>query len=229
VASAVSIQRELRRYSEDNGAFLMEDLEVELPVKARVDSLGQIMTEVVNEMTSGSALTRIRLRIRPDAQPVDRIPIIADAPLASLNTLSTEQVQFLEAHRIFSVEDLIRTARSVAARKVLDSVIPSAVLDDSLARGSVLLIPVIPPHVALALIKVGLRSVDEFLHRDRTQLATALTGVLGGTVSQEQVAQWQASLTRLRTLGSPSSEVLHPATTGGPVTRLAPRDPAHSI
>src|SRR6185503_1066888 len=66
VTSAVTLQRELRRYGEANGALLLEDLEMELPVKLRVDSLGQMMAEVVNEPPANSVLTRIRLRIRPD-------------------------------------------------------------------------------------------------------------------------------------------------------------------
>ncbi len=111
VTSAVTVQRELRRYGEANGAFMLEDLEMELPVKLRVDSLGQMMAEVVSEPAANSVLTRIRLRIRPDSHPVDAIPIIADAPLARLKTLSSQQIAFLE-----------RTGRQpVPRRRAVDS------------------------------------------------------------------------------------------------------------
>ncbi len=224
VASAVSIQRELRRYSEDNGAFQLEDLEVELPVKMRVDSLGQMMTEVVSDVPTNTALTRIRLRIRPDAEPPDRIPIIADAPLASLKTLTPEHVAFLEAHRIFSVEDLIRAARGAAGRKGLEAVIPPAVLDHSLARGSVLVIPVVPAPVAGALFKVGLGSIDAFQRRDPSHLATVLTRALGQTISKDDVAGWQADLRKLRTLSPRDGAVSPPsATNGGAPKQLPPR------
>jgi hypothetical protein len=209
VTSAVTVQRELRRYGEANGAFMLEDLEMDLPVKLRVDSLGQMMAEVVNEPAANSVLTRIRLRIRPDSHPVDSIPIIADAPLARLQTLSSEQIAFLKLHRIFSVEDLLRAVRSVAVRNALEAVIPATALDDSLSRAGVLLIPV-PARVAMALLDAGLKSADEFLRRDTLQLANLLTKSLGETVSKDFVTQWQGALGKLRALTPPGAEVVRP-------------------
>jgi hypothetical protein len=178
-----------------------------------------MMAEVVNEPPANSVLTRIRLRIRPDSQPVAGIPIIADAPLGCLKTLSSQQIGFLELHRIFSVEDLLRAVRSVAVRRALDAVIPAAVLDDSLSRAAVLLIPVVPPRVAMALLDMGLKSADEFLHRDALQLATVLTKSLGENVSKDFVTQWQGDLAKLRELKTPNVGIAPPAFT---VPTIAP-------
>ncbi len=230
VTSAVTVQRELRRYGEANGAFMLEDLEMELPVKLRVDSLGQMMAEVVSEPAANSVLTRIRLRIRPDSHPVDAIPIIADAPLARLNTLSSQQIAFLEQHRIFSVEDLLRAVRSVAVRNALEAVIPAAALDDSLSRAGVLLIPVVPPRVAMALLDMGLKSADEFLHRDTLELATLLTKSLGETVSSDFVMRWQGDLKQLHVLKAPGMELVRPSETTPVVApALAPRRQSLSL
>lgn len=223
VASAVSIQRELRRYTEDNGAFLLEDLEVELPLKVRVDPLGQLMAQVVSEATPNSALTRIRLRIRPDAQPVDRVPIIADQPLEFLTILSKDQRAFLESYRIFSVEDLIRASRNAASRKALQTVIPKVVLEDSLARGGVLLIPVVPARVAAGMLGVGVKSVDDFLSRDPSRLALALAKALREQITREHVSQWQADLKKLKTLVNQKGASAHPKDGQGTPVKSNPK------
>ncbi len=74
VTSAVTVQRELRRYGEANGAFMLEDLEMELPVKLRVDSLGQMMAEVVSERRHSDHRGRAARASQNSVEPADRVP-----------------------------------------------------------------------------------------------------------------------------------------------------------
>ena len=199
ITSAISMQRELRRYQESNGAFIIDDMEIDLPLKVRLDDIGQVMAQVVSEAADGAAVTRIRLRIRPDQAPVQHVPVIGDQPLKSLGSLDAKQVSYLEAHRIFSVEDLLRASRTVAVRAALHPVIPEARLDDALARATLLSNPVLPAAAGAELLKAGVKSVEEFVARKPEDFAPALKRALGTAITPDMVKQWQASLQALRT------------------------------
>ena len=94
----------------------------------------------------------------------------------------------------------------------------------------VLLIPVVPPRVAMALLDLGLKSANEFLQRDPLQLATLLTKSLGETVSNDFVTRWQGDLKQLHVLKTPGMEVGRPhETTPVVAPALAPRRKSLSL
>ncbi|MDQ6721521.1 MAG: hypothetical protein M3003_12110, partial [Candidatus Dormibacteraeota bacterium] len=129
IASAVGkIQGELARYTSALGSYVIDEMEVSIPVKMRVDDLGQAMVTVDQDGHNGSSL---RIKLRPVPPVVQAQPASTTQPLESLGFTPAE-VAKLKERRVFSVDDLQRVARNVAGQEALQKVTPSATLAQSL-------------------------------------------------------------------------------------------------
>lgn len=222
VAASIGMQRELRRYAPANGAFVLEEFEIDLPARLRVDSLGQVIAQLVSDVPANTAVARLHMRIAPDSNAGDSaIPIVADQSLALLGVLSSRRLAMLAAQRVYSAEDLIRAARNPARRSAFERVIPADVLDIALARAALLVVPVFPPGVGQALVATQVRSVDDFLQRDPDALAVALGKAMAQEITGKQVRGWQDAVVTLQKLPDPPAQASADAARVGEATRHA--------
>ena len=196
IAVAVtSVQRELARYPNALGAFVVDDLNVDVPLRLRVDSLGQVLASIVEGDSAGAA--RMQFRVRPVLGAAQAPPAYAAQPLSALHVLPRETIARLEVHRIFSVDDLLRVARNAAGRAALERLDLGIELDGLLERAAVLALPVLPPRVAEALVEVGVESPTAFVRASPRKLARPLSKQLGERIRVDDVARWQEEVREL--------------------------------
>lgn len=104
-AVIASMQQQLAVYSSDLGTFVVDTLELTLPVHMRVDQLGQVMATVVGGNDSSTA-TSLHLQIRPVAASSTAPPLTRE-PLTTLRMLSDVAIAQLQSLRVFSIDDLL--------------------------------------------------------------------------------------------------------------------------
>lgn len=188
-ATAASIQQELAHYPTANGAFVLDDLDVEIPAGFAVDRLGQLRVRVgADEAPESSG--RLRLRVKPLLEPPANRSVTAPQSLDTLDALSPELISRLEAERVYSVGDLLRVSRNAAGRKALDEL---GVPDVSALRGraEVVALPTVPNRVGESIVRVGIAEPRDFVAADPALLAEQLTAELGESLDAKAVLAWQ--------------------------------------
>ncbi len=220
IAAAVGkIQQELARYTSALGSYVMDELEVSIPVRMRVDDLGQTMVAVDQDGHNGSSL---RLRLKPVPPVIQAQPASTTQPLESLG-LTPEQVAKLKERRVFSVDDLQRVARNVAGQEALQKVTPGQ-LAPALDKAQVLSLPMLPPAVATTLVRWGIATPADFVKQEPVALAKKLSDELKVAITADDVKKWQSQVDQ-----SITSAVLLPRLVNGPVIDLTidrkPRPP----
>jgi hypothetical protein len=194
-ATAASIQQELAHYPTSKGAFVLDDLDVELPVGFSVDVLGQLRVRIAGEEQQTSA-GRLRLRMKPLLEPPEARSVTAPQGLETLGALSPETVSRLESERIYSVGDLLRVSRNAVGRRALEQL---GIRDVAAVRerAEVVALPTLPPAVGEALVKAGVTRPAEFVATDAKVLAERLRGTHGEPVAAEDVQAWQLRTRRV--------------------------------
>lgn len=196
VQALVSTQRELARYATPLGAFVLDELDVTLPVRMRLDALGQIMTSLADPGGDERPVAQLRLRVRP-ALGTDTPPDVTSGQgLAELGVLDAQALAKLATLRIFSVDDLLRVARNAAGRSALSTLDVGVPITPLLDRLAIAAIPSLPPSVRKALIGVKIESPADFLARESGVLAKALTRYTGRRTTARDVEAWQLAVTR---------------------------------
>jgi hypothetical protein len=194
LASTVDrVQHELARYPGSMGAYVLDEIDLELPVDLRVDQLGQVRTRVLDSSTSTDrAVGRVHMRVKPVLGAAARPADVPDQPLVVLEELSTEAIRKLGELRIYSVEDLVRAAQSGGGRAALVGLDLDVDLDVLLAKAGLLALPTLPRAVREALLGLGLADISAFLAvADPEDLAARLTAALGQEIAANHVVAWQ--------------------------------------
>lgn len=204
--TVASVQRELSRYPNTVGTYVLDEIDLSIPVQVRVDSLGQVLTTVAQGDITNKAVGNIHLRLRPVLGAVTPPPIIADQSLDTLG-LPEEAVAKLKSQRIFSVEDLLRVSSTGAGRTSLENQLteygdPSKVLDSA----ALLTMPRVPSTISESLLKLGYTRTEDFMTADRRALAAKLTEQLGQPVSADDVWYWQNELQQASRVPLPSAD-----------------------
>lgn len=223
IAAAVGkIQQELARYTSALGSYVMDELEVSIPIRMRVDDLGQTLVAIDQEGHNGSSL---RLRLKPVPPVIQAQPASTTQPLESLG-LTAEQVAKLKERRVFSVDDLQRVARNVAGQEALQKVTPGQ-LAPALDKAQLLSLPMLPPAIATTLVRWGIATLADFVKQEPVALAKRLSDELKVAVTADDVKKWQGQVEQ-----SITAAILVPRLVNGPAIditidrRLRPRGPA---
>lgn len=194
-ASVADVQRELARYPSALGAYVLDELEIALPVKARIDDLGQAMVTVVDPKSDAPPPAMVRFRLRPlvGALPPPLPP--PEEPLSALGTLSPEAIAKLQARRIFSVGELRQVTSTAAGAAAVARLQLGVSLTRVLDRARLFDLPGVPSEVSVALLKSGIESPADFAradpHRLAQLLAKQLTHVVDVHITSDIVAAWQ--------------------------------------
>ncbi|MDX2646226.1 hypothetical protein PV341_22205 [Streptomyces sp. PA03-1a] len=211
IAGAVDrMQSELARYPRATGSYIIDELDLSMPVAVQIDRLGQVRTTVVGRAPAEEQLGRIRMRVRPAPGGVAvPTPDRLDQPLTVLPELSAETITRLTALRIYSVEDLARLTAQPAGRESLAAVGlgPADGLAPLLDKVALLALPPLPRPVREALLRLGITSPKTFAgHPDPAALADAIGAQLGQPIPQTAVVEWQRQVNELLHIALPATE-----------------------
>jgi hypothetical protein len=201
VASVVgAMQAELNRYPIVGGAFVVDEIEVTLPVRTSVDLLGQLRTEIADG-TDTSESSTVRLMVRPLKDAPSPAPPAATVPLEDLDVLTAQQIDHLHELRVFDLLSLDRLLTQPASRAALQSVgLPEQQLR---GRAEVIHGLGLPGRLAVALLKAGVTSREAFLSRPPDELASAVGDAIGEPVTADVLSAWRERSRELRRLGAP--------------------------
>jgi hypothetical protein len=163
-ATVASVQGEMARYNTALGAYVLDEVDVSIPVLLRVTKLGQVLARVTDSQAPDAAVGQIRLRLKPSAgaAPVPTPPGAAQ-PLALIDLISREAL----AREVFGFD-----------------------LQGVLDRAALVALP-LPEGVGVLLIKLNVISPEQFVKSDPAQLADAITRLAGANVKASDVTQWQ--------------------------------------
>lgn len=206
-AAAAGMQQELARYPNALGAFVVDEMELNIPLHMRVSDLGQIMATVADgagEQPGGAPPAQIRLRVRPVLGATQPPPVTSGQSLSDLDALPPNVVDHLRAHRIFSVDDLLRVTRAPAGRAALAELAPAVDVGSLLDRAAVLSMPAVPARVRTALLKNGVLSPIAFAKADATDLAARLSQAVGEPITADVVRDWQTDIQPIALISEPS-------------------------
>jgi hypothetical protein len=200
------VQTELTRYPTTMGAYVLDEIALDMPVEMRVDELGQVRTKVVDATTPEKNVGQVRMTVRPVLGARHAAADVSDQPLSVLAELTPQAVATLEAHRVYSVEDLARAASSGAGRAALSSLGLGVELEGLLAKVSLLAFSPLPRAVREALLRIGVTSLPAFAKRDATTLAAELSTALEQIFTGQDVTAWQATVREALAVPRPSDE-----------------------
>ena len=190
----VSAQRELDRYGSSLGAYLLEELDFTVPVRLRLDPLGQVMTSLVDQPPKDVPVAQLRLRVRAAVGAESPPDVTSPQALDELGVLEPAALEQLASYRIFSVDDLLRVARGAAGRNALARIELGRPLTDILDRLSVAALPVITPFARRALVQAGVKSTADLLSREPAALAKLISRASGRTIAEGDVVKWQTDI-----------------------------------
>lgn len=192
-ATVASVQGEMARYNTALGTYVLDEIDISIPVMLRVTKLGQVMARVTDSQTPDSAVGQIRLRLKPStgATPV-ATPNGAAQPLQTIDLITREALARLAEERIFSVGDLLRVAATAAGREALAREVFGFDLRGVLDRAALVALP-LPSGVSTLLLKLGFNSPEQFLKSDPTQLSNTIRGYAELPVTAADISQWQES------------------------------------
>jgi len=193
-AAIASVQDELGRYPNTLGAYLLDEVALEIPVAMRVDQLGQVMTTVVEDAGPAGTVGRLKFQIRPVLGASAPPPVSSGQSLADLGLLSKDALSRLQELRIFSVDDLLRVGRNATGRSRLESIGLDVPVAQALEEATAAATPALPDAVKAVLRKQGIRTLKDFAKQDAATLARALSEQLGEAVSEADVKRWQQAV-----------------------------------
>lgn len=190
-ATVASVQGEMARYNTALGTYVLDEIDISIPVMLRVTKLGQVMARVTDSQAPDSAVGQIRLRLKPStgAAPVPT-PNGAAEPLHTIDLITREALARLAGERIFSVGDLLRVAATAAGREALAREVFGYDLRGVLERAALVSLP-LPAGVSTLLLKLGITSPEQFVKSDPAQLSDTVRGYAGLAVSAADISQWQ--------------------------------------
>jgi hypothetical protein len=200
------VQTELARYPKTIGAYVLDEIALDMPVEMRVDELGQVKTKVVDATTPEKNVGQVRMKVRPVVGAAQAASDVPDQPLSVLAELTPQAIATLGAHRIYSVEDLARPASTGAGRAALNALALGVNLDQLLDKVGLLAFTPLPRAVREALVSAGVRSLKQFAEANATTLAQALADLLAQPISSADVTAWQARVREALAVPRPSIE-----------------------
>jgi hypothetical protein len=208
-AAVASIQEQLAHYPMALGTFVVDGLEVDLPAKYSVDALAQIRVTIDGGDAPQAGGGRLRLNVKPVLETPGAPALTAPQPIAALGVLPPETLAQLEAHRVYSVDDLLRVSRNAAGRRGLEGLGVTDVAD-LVARAEVVALPSVPGQVAESLVGLGIGAPRDFVDADPEDLAGRLRERLGEHVTPGDVTAWQTRTRALIALPRPTASTEAP-------------------
>ncbi len=192
--AASQIQDELDRYPKSWGSFHIDSLELSIPVAMRIDSFGQVFVEVDKSTEKENAGGNVTLKIRPYFGDWNTPEIYSDQSVKDLDVLTDKEIQVLEEHRIFTVNDLLRLTRNPTGRKAFENIGLGDKLDKIINRSVLMGYQEMDDELKIALVKLGVDSLEKFTDAKKDKLSKQLLDKYKIDISQTKIAEMQKNV-----------------------------------
>jgi hypothetical protein len=185
-SSAVAVQRDLGGYRTEGGGFVLDELDLIMPVRVRVDPLGQVLASVLPLSTTGAAPAasgQLRLRVR--FSNADATPVTTSGQSVHDLGLSATDVALLERLQLFSVDDVLRIGRNSFGRQAFDRIGTALPPAHIVARAEI-----VAAGAPRELFRV-VETPEKLLAADATALAARVQTLTRTAIAAEDVKRWQ--------------------------------------
>ncbi|MCC6278460.1 MAG: hypothetical protein IT289_11155 [Oligoflexia bacterium] len=184
--SLSSVQNELTKYQNGTAAFLVDEIDIVLPIKARVDNLGQIVASVADSEKAGPGVGQFRLKVRPVVGAQVPLMLEKHEPIESLD-LPAETIETLKKNRIFSVDDFQRVTNKAGGLEALKKVNGQVDWKTKIGKSGLVASKVLPREISKLFDKAGIKDVEEFVDKDPKALSDKLSEATGMIVEPEAI------------------------------------------
>ncbi|MCA9908784.1 MAG: hypothetical protein KC519_09055 [Anaerolineae bacterium] len=195
VQALTGVQRTLARSADEAGRYLMDEVELDVPVRLRIGPDGQVLVSPSEGDEPAHQLTRIRLKLRP-AEQDEAVglppPTGTDRPLTVLPDLAQTVIQRLNGLHIFTIGDFLRVTSSVRGYEMMVQVNMDFDLDKTIDQAKLVASPEMPYMLAEDLLEHGINSRLDFAKLTPEQLKTAVSDRLIEIMSMDEIVRIQA-------------------------------------
>ena len=189
-ASALAAQRGIARQQCDGPVYILDELELALPVRVRIDPFGQVIVSVADPTPYiPFAGGQLRLHVRLGT-PGEAPEATSAQPLAEIG-LSPEDVAAFERQHVFTVDDLLRIGRDAAGVRAMEQL--GAHMPVWSLLGRAMLLSLGAPRI---LFDLDICTPERLLAADAVELAARLSEKSGTPWLVERVREWQDRVRR---------------------------------
>ncbi|MCL4251671.1 MAG: hypothetical protein KJ065_26200 [Anaerolineae bacterium] len=195
VQALIGVQRTLARSADEAGRYLMDEVELDMPVKLRIGPDEQVLVSPSEGDEPAHQLTRVRLKLRPAEQDEAvglPLPAGTDRPLTVLPDLAQTVIQRLNALRIFSIGDFLRGTSTVRGYEMMMHLDMDFDLDKAIDQAKLVASPEMPYVLAEDLLQHGVNSRLEFAKLTSGQLKSAVSDRLVEIMGMDEIVRIQA-------------------------------------
>ncbi|MCC6612868.1 MAG: hypothetical protein IT320_05270 [Anaerolineae bacterium] len=195
VQALTGVQQTLARSADDAGRYLMDEVELDVPVRLRIGPDGQVLVSPAEGDEPAHQLTRIRLKLRPAEQDESvglPLPTGTDRPLTVLSELVPIVIQRLNDLRIFTVGDFLRTTSTVRGYALLSKLDMDFDLDKTIDQAKLVASPEMPYVLAEDLLQHNVNSRVEFAKLSPAQLKASVSDRLLEIMGMDEITRIQA-------------------------------------
>jgi hypothetical protein len=194
VQALTSVQQRLAQSADRAGRYLMDEVEMEVPVRLRIGADGQVLVTPAEGDEPPHLLTRVRLKLRPAEQDESvglPAPGGTDRPLSVIPTLGNTVIRRLGELHIFTIGDLLRITATVRGYQMLLELKIDFDLDRTIAQATLVASPEMPYVLAEALLRIGIQSRSQFARVDAESLKERLSPRLIELLGMEEILRIQ--------------------------------------
>jgi hypothetical protein len=197
VQALTGVQQKLARSADDAGRYLMDEVEMDVPVRLRIGADGQTYVTPAEGDEPAHVLTRIRLKLRPAEQDESvglPPPAGSDRPMSVIPTLSEDTIKQLIGLHLFTIGDFLRATSTVRGYELLAQLKIDFDLDLTIDQAKLIASPEMSYVLAEDLLRHGINSRAEFARLSKDELQQAISERVIEVLGHEEILRIQASI-----------------------------------
>ncbi|MBI5670122.1 MAG: hypothetical protein HZC41_19165 [Chloroflexi bacterium] len=197
VQALTGVQRSLAGSATEAGRYLMNEVELDVPVRLRVGPDGQVLVTPAESDDPPHQLTRIRLTVRPaEADEAIGLPLPAgtDRPLSVIPNLAEVVIQRLNSLHLYTIGDFLRVTSTVRGYRMMAQLGLDFDLDKTIEQAKLVASPEMPHVLAEDLLRHGVNSRVDFARLKREQLPQVISDRLLEIIGLDEIIRIQEAI-----------------------------------
>lgn len=197
ITALTNVQRSLAGSASEAGRYLMDEVDLDVPVRLRVGPDGQVLVTPAEGDDPPHQLTRIHLKVRPaEADEAIGLPLPAgsDRPLSVIPDLPEVVIQRLNLLHIFTIGDFLRVTSTVRGYERISQLNLDIDLDKTIGQCKLVASPEMPYVLAEDLLRHGVNSRLQFAQLKREQLSQVISDRLIEIIGIEEIIRIQQTI-----------------------------------
>lgn len=190
VQALTGVQQKLAQSADEAGRYLMDEVEMDVPVRLRVGQDGQVYVTPAEGDEPAHVLTRVRLKLRPAEQDESvglPLPAGTDRPLSVIPDLNVETIRQLNALHLFTIGDFLRASSTVRGYEMLAQLKIDFDLDKTIGQAKLVASPEMPYILAEDLLLHGVNSRAEFARLTKDELQQVISERVIEVLGEEEI------------------------------------------